>query len=77
MILSYDRDRGRISLSTKKLEPSPGDMLHNPKLVFEKVFLLHFTLLTIMICIAFIFRVYSYCTSQFQSSFSLSLQVNP
>ncbi|XP_023006591.1 30S ribosomal protein S1, chloroplastic-like isoform X2 [Cucurbita maxima] len=36
MILSYDRDRGRISLSTKKLEPSPGDMLHNPKLVFEK-----------------------------------------
>ncbi|XP_068663144.1 small ribosomal subunit protein bS1c [Aristolochia californica] len=36
MILSHDRDRGRVSLSTKKLEPSPGDMIRNPKLVFEK-----------------------------------------
>ncbi|GFH12964.1 30S ribosomal protein S1, chloroplastic [Haematococcus lacustris] len=36
MILSYDRDRGRITLSTKKLEPSPGDMLTNPQLVFDK-----------------------------------------
>ncbi|WOG83459.1 hypothetical protein DCAR_0102634 [Daucus carota subsp. sativus] len=36
MILSNDRERGRISLSTKKLEPSPGDMIRNPKLVFEK-----------------------------------------
>ncbi|KAL6532515.1 ribosomal 40S subunit protein S1B [Orobanche gracilis] len=36
MILSHDRERGRVSLSTKKLEPTPGDMIHNPKLVFEK-----------------------------------------
>ena len=36
MILTHDKERGRISLSTKKLEPSPGDMLKNPALVFEK-----------------------------------------
>jgi len=36
MILSHDKDRGRISLSTKKLEPTPGDMIRNPALVFEK-----------------------------------------
>ncbi|XP_043708600.1 30S ribosomal protein S1, chloroplastic-like [Telopea speciosissima] len=36
MILSHDRERGRVSLSTKKLEPTPGDMIHNPELVFEK-----------------------------------------
>eukprot|EP00249_Psilotum_nudum_P005798 c19221_g1_i1 orf=111-1373(+) len=36
MVLSHDRDRGRISLSTKKLEPTPGDMLRNPALVYEK-----------------------------------------
>ncbi|KAJ4954247.1 hypothetical protein NE237_011030 [Protea cynaroides] len=36
MILSHDRERGRVSLSTKKLEPTPGDMIRNPELVFEK-----------------------------------------
>ena len=36
MILTHDKERGRISLSTKKLEPSPGDMLRNPALVFAK-----------------------------------------
>ncbi|XP_055814142.1 30S ribosomal protein S1, chloroplastic-like [Solanum dulcamara] len=36
MILSHDRERGRVSLSTKKLEPTPGDMIRNPKLIFEK-----------------------------------------
>jgi len=36
MILSHDRERGRVSLSTKKLEPTPDDMIHSPKLVFEK-----------------------------------------
>ncbi|KAG0501647.1 hypothetical protein HPP92_001719 [Vanilla planifolia] len=36
MILSHDREKGRISLSTKKLEPTPGDMIRDPKLVFEK-----------------------------------------
>lgn len=37
MILSHDRERRRVSLSTKKLESTPGDMIRNPKLVFEKV----------------------------------------
>lgn len=36
MILSHDRERGRVSLSTKKLEPTPGDMIRNPTLVYEK-----------------------------------------
>lgn len=39
MVLSHDRERGRVSLSTKKLEPTPGDMIRSPKLVFEKVIL--------------------------------------
>ena len=37
MILSHDRERGRVSPSTKKLEPTRGDMICNPELVFEKV----------------------------------------
>jgi len=36
LILSQDSERGRLSLSTKKLEPTPGDMLKNPQLVFDK-----------------------------------------
>eukprot|EP00668_Euglena_longa_P000656 GGOE01000795.1.p1 GENE.GGOE01000795.1~~GGOE01000795.1.p1 ORF type:complete len:524 (-),score=81.01 GGOE01000795.1:279-1850(-) len=36
MVLSQDSAQGRISLSTKRLEPTPGDMLTNPQLVFEK-----------------------------------------
>jgi small subunit ribosomal protein S1 len=36
MIIDLDADRGRISLSTKQLEPEPGDMLKNRQLVFEK-----------------------------------------
>lgn len=36
MVLGYDRARGRLSLSTKRLEPSSGDMLKNPELVYEK-----------------------------------------
>jgi len=35
MVLSYDANRGRVSLSTKKLEGEPGDMLRNPAKVFE------------------------------------------
>jgi len=30
MILSMDKDRGRVTLSTKKLEQTPGDMLPRP-----------------------------------------------
>jgi small subunit ribosomal protein S1 len=36
MIIDLDAERGRISLSTKQLEPEPGDMLNNRELVFEK-----------------------------------------
>lgn len=35
MVLSQDRDRGRMSLSTKKLEPNPGDMLRDPQKVYD------------------------------------------
>lgn len=36
MIIDLDAERGRISLSTKQLEPEPGDMLKNRAIVFEK-----------------------------------------
>jgi small subunit ribosomal protein S1 len=36
MIIDLDAERGRISLSTKQLEPDPGDMVKNPQLVYEK-----------------------------------------
>lgn len=35
MIINQDKEKGRISLSTKTLEPEPGDMLRNPELVYE------------------------------------------
>ncbi|MEM9138129.1 MAG: 30S ribosomal protein S1 [Cyanobacteria bacterium P01_F01_bin.42] len=36
MIIDLDAERGRISLSTKQLEPEPGDMVKNPEIVYEK-----------------------------------------
>ncbi|MDJ1183795.1 30S ribosomal protein S1 [Roseofilum casamattae] len=36
MIIDLDAERGRISLSTKQLEPEPGDMVKNPDLVYDK-----------------------------------------
>ena len=36
MIIDLDAERGRISLSTKQLEPEAGDMLKNRDSVFEK-----------------------------------------
>lgn len=36
MVLSQDKERGRVALSTKKLEPTPGDMLRDPQLVYER-----------------------------------------
>lgn len=36
MIIDLDAERGRISLSTKQLEPEAGDMLKNRQLVFDK-----------------------------------------
>jgi hypothetical protein len=35
LVLNVDNKRG-IMLSTKRLEPKPGDMLRDPKLVFER-----------------------------------------
>merc|ERR1711957_375759 len=35
MIIDHDKVNGRIALSTKTLEPEPGDMLKDPKKVFE------------------------------------------
>lgn len=36
MIITQDKDKGRISLSTKTLEPEPGDMIRDPQLVFDR-----------------------------------------
>ena len=34
LILTHDRERNRVSLSTKKLEAKPGDMLRDPASVY-------------------------------------------
>jgi hypothetical protein len=31
MVLSQDRDKGRVALSTRKLERTKGDMLRDPQ----------------------------------------------
>lgn len=36
MILDHDKVNGRVALSTKTLEPAPGDMLKDMNAVFEK-----------------------------------------
>jgi len=36
MVLYQEKENGKLSLTTKKLEPQAGDMLRNPKKVFEK-----------------------------------------
>lgn len=36
MIIDHDKVNGRIALSTKTLEPEPGDMMKDPQMVFEK-----------------------------------------
>jgi len=36
MIIDLDAERGRISLSTKQLEPEPGDMIKDRQLVYDK-----------------------------------------
>ena len=35
-MLTLDTEKGRLSLSTRMLEPSPGDMIKNPAKVFEQ-----------------------------------------
>ncbi len=36
MIIDLDAERGRISLSTKQLEPEPGDMIKNRDVVYDR-----------------------------------------
>jgi small subunit ribosomal protein S1 len=36
MVISQDKSKGRVALSTKTLESEPGDMLKNPDKVFEE-----------------------------------------
>lgn len=36
MIINQDKEKGRISLSTKTLEPEPGDMLRNAQEVYAR-----------------------------------------
>lgn len=36
MIINQDKEKGRISLSTKTLEPEPGDMLRDPQMVYAQ-----------------------------------------
>lgn len=36
MVLTQDMEKGRLSLSTRKLEPTPGDMLRDPTKVFAQ-----------------------------------------
>jgi len=36
MVISVNKDTGRIRLSSKRLEQTPGDMLRDPQLVYEK-----------------------------------------
>ena len=36
MVLKQDKIQGHLILSTKQLEATPGDMLTNPQLVYEK-----------------------------------------
>ncbi|KAG2489613.1 hypothetical protein HYH03_011893 [Edaphochlamys debaryana] len=36
LVISVDPDTGRVGASTKQIEPTPGDMLRNPQLVYAK-----------------------------------------
>merc|ERR1712238_4907 len=36
MIIDHDKTNGRIALSTKTLEPEPGDMIKDPERVYEQ-----------------------------------------
>jgi len=36
LIVDIDIEKGRVSVSTRDLEPEPGDMLNNPSLVYER-----------------------------------------
>ena len=35
MVIEYDQSNGRVALSTKTLEPNPGDMKKDMQLVFD------------------------------------------
>lgn len=36
MVIDFDKVNGKVALSTKTLEPNPGDMLRDMNAVFEK-----------------------------------------
>lgn len=36
MVLQQDKEKGRISLSTKTLEPEPGDFIRDPQIVYDR-----------------------------------------
>jgi len=36
MVLGYDQEKNRFAVTTKKLEPSPGDFIRNPQAVFDR-----------------------------------------
>ena len=36
MVLTLDTEKGRLSLSTRMLEPTPGDMVRDPAKVFDR-----------------------------------------
>lgn len=36
IILSHDSESGRVSLSTKKMEPTPDDIIRSPTFLYEK-----------------------------------------
>jgi len=36
MVLGLDKEKNRFALSTKKLEPAPGDFIRNPQVVFDR-----------------------------------------
>lgn len=36
LIIKQSHESGRLTLSTKNLEPTPGDMIHNRQAVFDR-----------------------------------------
>ncbi|CAG9460700.1 unnamed protein product [Pedinophyceae sp. YPF-701] len=36
MILGFDKDKNRFAVTTRKLEPAPGDFIRNPQQVFDR-----------------------------------------
>lgn len=73
MILSHDRERGRVSLSTKKLEPTPGDMIRNPTLVFEKVIFFRSLIVVLLIVHLLLVQIHMFIWIREKNQVFLSL----